>query len=192
MKLFFFLYDTKHKKCTNLPSIQKNICTLINRQKVHHTNELKVSHNHFIPHTINDPVYDDDPESLSELLMNIKSKTTKGCESLNLFLSICYSEWAGTKSHWFHFDRCVKTEAESVVRALPIMLKYEYGIDPDFYFLEMATNGDKTWDAKTRCLENAVTVTLAMAAAVKGCKDLKEGDSNKDGDIEIGENDNIL
>ena len=189
LKLVFF-YDTKHEECANLPSVQIHIATLINRQKVHLSNELKAAHNHFIPHAIDDPVWSDSPDTLRELLMTIQSSTTKGCESLNLFSSISYSEWAGSRSYWFHFHRCVKTEAESVVRALPIMLKHEYGIDPEFYFLETALDGDETWDIKTRCLENSVT--LAMAAAVAGCDDLRGNDSD-DGDDDdlIAEDDTI-
>ena len=181
MNLVFF-YDTKHEECANLPSVQVNIATLIKRQSIHHDQEVRVAHNHFIPGTLDDPVYSDSPKTLREVIMSIQSKTTPGSEGLKLFSSICYSEWLGKRSYWFHFHKCVKTEAESVVRALPIMLKCEYAVIPEAYFLETAMDGDESWDADTRQLENSVTI--AMAAAVEGCADL-EGPDNSDSDDEI-------
>ena len=189
MNLVFF-YDTKHEECANLPSVQVNIATLIKRQSIHHDQEERVAHNHFIPATLDDPVYSDSTKTLRDVIMSIQSKTTPGSEGLKLFSSICYSEWLGKRSYWFHFHKCVKTEAESVVRALPIMLKFEYAVIPEAYFLETAMDGDETWDADTRQLENSVTI--AMAAAVEGCADLEGADnSDSDDEIQIQETDHV-
>lgn len=81
-----FVYDCNHKDVENLDIAQCNISTLINCQQVNSKFELMSSNNKILLKVLSHKVSKDSSESLRDLLMGIKSKTTKGCEGGQLFL----------------------------------------------------------------------------------------------------------
>ena len=185
-----FVYDCAHEDVDNLDIAQRNISTLINRQQVHSKFELMSSTNKILPKALSQTVYKQSSDTLRKILMDIKSKTTKGCEGGQLFSSIQYSDYNKKKEYWFFYHKKVKKEAEAVVRALPAMLKYEMSISIDHFFYEGSFDDTDEWDIDTRTLRNAFTI--ATDNMLEGTEDLvmEEGEE-ADVDMQINEDKSI-
>ena len=186
-----FVYDCNHEDVDNLDIAQRNISTLINRQQVHSKYELMTSNNKILPKVLSHKVYKGSQETLRDILMNIKSTTTRECEGGQLFSAILYSDYNKKKEYWFFYHKKVKKEAEAVVRALPAMLKYEMTIAIDHFFYEGSLDDADEWDKDTRTLRNAITIATDNMLA--GTEDLvgEEGEEVVEGEVEINEDQSI-
>ena len=186
-----FVYDCNHEDVDNLDIAQRNISTLINRQQVHSKFELMSSNTKILPKVLSHKVFKGSNDTLRDVLMDIKSKTTRGCEGGQLFSAILYSDYRKKKEYWFFYHKKVKKEAEAVVRALPAMLKYELSISIDHFFYEGSLDDADEWDIDTRTLRNAITIATDNMLA--GTEDLiAAGDGDGDGEeIAINEDQSI-
>ena len=174
-----FMFDCSHPAVQNLDTAMVNIATLINRHKKHREYENRASNAWLMPGVLDDPVYEALPTTLRDVIMSIKSTTTKGCEGGTLFSSICYSDFRGRSEYWLTFHRKVKKEAEAVCRALPTMLRIEYNVTSEHFFLEGGIDPSEDWTVETRRLNN--TITNATDMMLEGTEDLFYEEENKDG-----------
>ncbi len=177
-----FVYDIGHEDVNQLDTAQNNIDTLVSRQKMHMKYENRCSTNKILPGVLKDKVYSEDPDTFREVLMSIESKTTEGCEGGKIFSSIMFSDYKNKKEYWFCYHRKVKKEAEAIVRALPVMLRVEYGLIVENLFYETAIDPSDQWDPVTRSLRNAIT--RATDNMLDGTDDLIGEDASEE-DIEI-------
>ena len=184
-----FVYDIGHEDVDNLDTAQQNIDTLVSRQKMHMKYENRCSTNKIIPGVMDDNVYSEDPDTFREVLMSIVSTTTEGCEGGKLFSSVMYSDYKNKKEYWFCYHRKVKKEAEAVVRALPVMLKEEYGLTIENLFFETAIDPSDQWNPITRSLRNAIT--RATDTMLDGTEDLIGDDMSVEEDAVIKESEDI-
>lgn len=143
-----------------------------------------------MPGVLDDPVYEESTTTLRDVIMSIKSTTTKGCEGGTLFSSICYSDFRGRSEYWLTFHRKVKKEAEAVCRALPTMLRVEYNVTSEHFFLEGGIDPSEDWTVETRRLNNNITNATDMM--LEGTEDLFYEEENNDGvDLAVDEDENI-
>lgn len=184
-----FVYDIGHEDVDQLDTAQNNIDTLVSRQKMHMKYENRCSTNKIFPGVLDNRVYTEDPDTFREVLMSIESKTTEGCEGGKIFSSIMFSDYKNKKEYWFCYHRKVKKEAEAIVRALPVMLKVEYGITIENLFYETAIDPSDQWNPVTRSLRNAIT--RATDNMLDGTDDLIGEDASEDDMDVIEESENI-
>ena len=185
-----FVYDIGHEDVDNLDTAQQNIDVLVGRQKMHMKYETRCSTNKIFPGALDDRVYSgDDTDTLRDILMEIKSTTTSGCEGGNLFSSVMYSDYKKKKEYWFSYHRKVKKEAEAIVRALPVMLKQEYGLTIERLFYESAIDPSDQWNPVTRSLRNAIT--RATDNMLDGTEDLICDDQDEEDEDVVLESENI-
>ena len=74
-----------------------------------------------------------------------------------------FSDYKNKKQYWFAYHRKVKKEAEAIVRALPVMLKQEYGLAIENLFYESAIDPSDQWNPVTRSLRKIEIQTNWMA-----------------------------
>ena len=177
-----FVYDIGHEDVAQLDAAQNNIDTLVSRQKMHMKYENRCSTNKIFPGVLDDRVYSDEPDTFREVLMSIASKTTVGCEGGQLFSSVMFSDYKNKKEYWFCYHRKVRKEAEAIVRALPVMLRVEYGLTVENLFYETAIDPSDQWDPVLRSLRNAIT--RATDTMLDGTEDLI-GDDVSEEDIDV-------
>ena len=183
-----FVYDIGHEDVDQLDTAQNNIDTLVSRQKMHMKYENRCSTNKIFPGALEDLVFSDVPDTFRDVLMNIRSSTTEGCEGGKIFSSIMFSDYKKKKEYWFCYHRKVKKEAEAIVRALPVMLKVELGLTIERLFYETAIDPSDQWNPVTRSLRNAIT--RATDNMLEGTDDLIGDDASEDAEV-IEESENI-
>ena len=184
-----FVYDIGHEDVDQLDTAQNNIDTLVSRQKMHMKYENRCSTNKIFPGVLDDRVYTEDRDTFRDVLMSIESKTTEGCEGGKIFSSIMFSDYKNKKEYWFCYHRKVKKEAEAIVRALPVMLRVEYGLTIENLFYETAIDPSDQWNPVTRSLRNAIT--RATDNMLDGTDDLIGEDASEEDVDVIEESENI-
>ena len=186
-----FIFDYTHPAVQNLSAALTNLATLINRHQTFRDYQKKVANQWILQGVLDDPVYEDgDRTTLRDVLMSIKSKTTPGCENGTLFSAICYDNYLGQSKYWFMCHKKVQKEAKAVVRALPTMLRVEYNVTPEHFFVEGGIDPTEDWNAETRCLSNEVTNATDMM--LEETEDLHEDREDEEINVPIiDENDNI-
>ena len=177
-----FVYDIGHEDVEQLDTALQNIDVLVSRQKMHMKYENRCSTNKILPGVMDDAVYQQESDTFREVLMSITSKTTEGCEGGKIFSSVMFSDYKNKREFWFSYHRKVKKEAEAIVRALPVMLKVEYGLVVENLFFETAIDPNDQWNPVTRSLRNAIT--RATDGMLEGTDDL-HGDDMSDAELEI-------
>ena len=155
---------------------------------MHMKYEHRCSTNKIFPGALEDLVFSDVPDTFRDVLMNIRSSTTEGCEGGKIFSSIMFSDYKNKKEYWFCDHHKVKKEAESIVRALPVMLKVELDLTIEQLFYETAIDPSDQWNPVTCSLRNAIT--RATDNMLEGTDDLIGDDASKDVEV-IEESENI-
>ena len=185
-----FMFDVTHPAVANLDTAMVNIATLISRNKRFRDLESKCTNSWILPGVLDDPVYESQTTTLRDIIMSIKCKTSQGCEGGQLFQSVCYSKFRNRSEYWFSFHKQARKEAEAVVRALPTMLKIEYNITPEHFFLEGGIDPTENWNVETRRLQNQITSATDMM--LEETADLHYEDEDDDLNLpDVNEDENI-
>jgi hypothetical protein len=164
---FRFVMNRDNTRVKGNPVALANLSILMERQGIF--NQHTRGEQTFCLQDINTPYKGGDSISVRDKLLQTKIRTLG--DDLNgspifLAISTAVNNRTQTRSVWFTFHKKAAQEAVSIVRNLPIFIKEEWSIQPEYVCFAQFIHPSDKWDTTNRVANNEDTDDIKMAAEV--------------------------
>ena len=164
---FRFVINKDNDRIKGNPVALANLSILMERQGIF--NQDTRGDQTYCLKDINLPFKGEGTETVREKLLKTKISTmSEGLNGSPLFLSIstALNSRNGNKSVWFTYHRKVEEEARSVIQNLPVFIKQEWKINPEYVCFAQFIQRTDEWDAKLRVANNEETEAIRLATEI--------------------------
>ena len=164
---FRFVMNRDNTRVRGNPVALANLSILMERQGIF--NQDTKGEQTFCLQDLNMPYKGGQSISVRDKLLQTKIRTlSDDLKGSPLFLSIstAVNNRNNNRSVWFTFHKKVAQEAVSIVRNLPIFIKEEWNIQPEYACFSQFIHPSDKWDSTNRVANNEDTDDIKMAAEV--------------------------
>ena len=162
---FRFVINKDNERVRGNPVALANLSILMERQGIF--NQDTRGDQSYCLKDINMPYKGEGTETVRDKLLDTKISTMgEEMKGSPLFLSIstAVNNRTGTKSVWFTYHKQATAEALSVIQNLPVFIKQEWKINPEYVCYAQFIQRTDEWDAKLRVANNEETEAIRLAA----------------------------